>query len=232
MEQIESKGGMVWNVISKEGKQLTVTCAKCGHELQSDRSNLRKRKACPGCKGKPTALKQDAHGNCITICRMGQLEYIHRLVSEEDFSETEASRTFIEAVQAHSEEGDPITSELTVESVRAQYRRDSGKKKDKPKPGRTAQPEQTESGDSAGGAGDKKDEEMAAEAADAAAEAAAKSAEAAAKAAEAAKGSDTYKWSVAKRLYDTELELAKERGNLRNDCSSELWAEMAETYGW
>ncbi len=44
-----------------------------------------------------------------------------------------AVESFIEAVQAHANEGDPLIYELTVEMVRSQYRRDSGKLTERPR---------------------------------------------------------------------------------------------------
>ena len=82
---------------------------------------------------KPAALKTDENGNCITICRMGQLEYIHKLIHEDGISQQKACQIFIDAVNEHVNDGDPITAKLTVENVRSQFRRDSGKLKDKPK---------------------------------------------------------------------------------------------------
>ncbi len=82
---------------------------------------------------KPAALKTDNDGNCVAICRTGQLEYIHGLITEEGYTQQAATVSFIEAVQAHVNDGDPITSTLTVEKVRSQFRRDSGKLKEKPK---------------------------------------------------------------------------------------------------
>lgn len=95
--------------------------------------DLEKKKVCPGCSEKPPALKTDNDGNCVTICRMGQLEYIHKLITEDAMTQQGAAESFIEALRAHAKKGDPITSKLTVEMVRAQYRRDSGKLKDKPR---------------------------------------------------------------------------------------------------
>lgn len=125
--------------VGNQGRKITqfhTVCKRCGYvfvPLQC--GDLEKRKSCLGCEGKPeapAALKTDSSGNCVTICRMGQLEYIHRLINEEDMTQQGAVESFIEAVQAHSSDGDPITSELTVEMVRSQYRRDSGKLKEKP----------------------------------------------------------------------------------------------------
>ncbi|MBU1140886.1 MAG: hypothetical protein KKA76_18070, partial [Proteobacteria bacterium] len=114
-----------------KGRRATyyqATCKKCGYSFPAAVVGpLERRKCCPGCEKQPTALKTDQAGNCVTICRMGQLEYIHQLITEEDMSQQDAVELFIEAVQAHANEGDPLTSELTVEMVRSQYRRDSGK---------------------------------------------------------------------------------------------------------
>lgn len=121
----------------KNGRKVTkyhVTCEKCGHVFTPTIAGaFEKRKSCPGCEKKPAALKTDDTGNCITICRMGQLEYIHNLITEENMTQQGAVESFIEAVQAHASEGDPLTSELTVEMVRSQYRRDSGKLTEKPR---------------------------------------------------------------------------------------------------
>ena len=90
---------------------------------------------------KPAALKTDDKGNCIYICREGQLEYISRMINEEGLSQREAARSFIEAVNSYVNVGDPITSTLTVDKVRDQFRRDSGLKKDV---GRTAPTEMSD----------------------------------------------------------------------------------------
>ena len=82
---------------------------------------------------KPKALKTDENGNCIMICRDGQLEYISRLIHGDNMSQREACQNFVDAVNAHIKDGDPI-DKLTVEKVRSQYRRDSNQLKDKPKP--------------------------------------------------------------------------------------------------
>lgn len=82
---------------------------------------------------KPAALKTDDDGNCITICRTGQLEYISRLIHEENLTQREACQTFVDAIKKHTRDGDPITGDLTVEKVRSQYRRDAQQLKDKPK---------------------------------------------------------------------------------------------------
>ncbi len=82
---------------------------------------------------KPAALKTDDNGHCIHVCRIGQLEYIHRLITEDGLSQQEACRNFIDAVKAHVNEGDPIVEDMTIERVRSQFRRDSGKLIDKPK---------------------------------------------------------------------------------------------------
>jgi len=141
MEIIKSRNNISWNVIGREvlktGKGsksfYIVKCSKCGHRKTGQKANLKILASCPGCSDKPAALKTDTTGNCVTICRMGQLEFIHKLITEESMTQKGAVETFIEAVQAHSNEGDPLTSDLTVEMVRSQYRRDSGKLKEKTK---------------------------------------------------------------------------------------------------
>ncbi len=35
---------------------------------------------------KPAALKTDNDGNCVAICRTGQLGYIHRLITEKGYT--------------------------------------------------------------------------------------------------------------------------------------------------
>lgn len=117
--------------------QLVATCLSCGFRYQGETGNFTRLAGCRGCKTKalemekPAALKKDADGNCITICRTGQLEHIHKLITDDGLSETAAAQSFINACQQHSEEGDPLTSDMTVEQIRKQYRRDIGK--DKPK---------------------------------------------------------------------------------------------------
>lgn len=66
------------------------------------------------------------------ICRDGQLEYISRLIHDDNITQREACQSFIDAVNEHVNEGDTITKELTVEKVRSQYRRDSRQLNDKP----------------------------------------------------------------------------------------------------
>lgn len=134
-----------YRIISEElkisGKKkrpwLKVECLHCGAIYKSWKQAIQRKAKCQNClntnKSKPAALKTDDEGNCVTICRMGQLEYIHRLITEEGMTQQGAVESFVEAVQAHSNDGDPITNELTVEMVRSQYRRDSGKLKEKPK---------------------------------------------------------------------------------------------------
>ena len=41
---------------------------------------------------KPAALKTDDKGNCIHICRDGQLEYLSRMINDEGLSQREAAR--------------------------------------------------------------------------------------------------------------------------------------------
>lgn len=142
METIISKNGnQTWNIISKESRPaknrnrtyFIVACSKCGHNIDGEKSNIQARPKCPGCTPKPPALKTDDEGNCITICRLGQLEYIHNLITEEGMSERDATKTFIEVVKAHTPTGDPLTEDLTVDKVRSQFRRDTGKLNGKPK---------------------------------------------------------------------------------------------------
>lgn len=115
----------------KKGRKATyyqTVCKRCGYSFpEAVVGTLEQRKYCPGCEKQPAALKTDHAGDCVTICRMGQLEYIHQLITEEDMTQQAAVESFIEAVRAHANEGDPLTSDLTVEMVRSQYRRDSGK---------------------------------------------------------------------------------------------------------
>jgi len=146
MKTIKSKkGDVTWNVINEEIRQTgkgtktfySVECAQCGYIKTGQKANLRILVACPGCTKKPAALKTDGAGNCVTICRIGQVEYIHKLITDEGLTQREAAQTFIEAMQAHSAEGDPLTADLTVEQIRLQYRRDAGKFKDKIKDTKT-----------------------------------------------------------------------------------------------
>lgn len=154
METITSKcGNLSWNIervgTKQEGKKrvtnralFSASCTTCGYQLEKpkEKGGIKKLKICPGCAPKPTALKTDNEGNCITICRLGQLEHIHKLITADGMSEREAAQSFIESVQAHSPEGDPLTSTLTVEQIRSQFRRDSGRLHDK----RREEPERVE----------------------------------------------------------------------------------------
>jgi len=142
------KSGVIndqYKIISEKRKKsgvqtrpwVKVECLHCGAIYEGWKQTVQRKVNCRGClstnKPKPAALKTDNDGNCVTICRMGQLEYIHQLITEDGLTQQGAVESFIEAVQAHSNDGDPITNELTVEMVRSQYRRDSGKLKETPK---------------------------------------------------------------------------------------------------
>ena len=126
--QITASGSYPVGQFGLTERKYEVLCSRCGHKfLPTKHSSLVGRKSCPGCEERPAALKKDTKGSCITICRMGQLEHIHKLITEEGLTQQEAAESFIESVQAHSDDGDPLTSRLTVEMIRSQYRRDSGK---------------------------------------------------------------------------------------------------------
>jgi hypothetical protein len=131
--------GSALKPVGKTGRKIThytVVCERCGHNPPgTDAGTLEKRKVCPGCSGKPAALKTDKAGDCITICELGTVEFIREFQEEHDVSERAAVRQFIETVKAHLPADDPVLDGLTAESVRATTRRQTGKKKEKSTPG-------------------------------------------------------------------------------------------------
>lgn len=151
MEKFISKcGKLTWNVIDNWQKQdptgtkmmhYRVACAKCGHEREGRKYDIKKRTTCPGCikkqkvtsEGqlpfkKPAAVKLDDSGACVSICEIGTVEYVREYQEEHRVSEREAVSMFIEAAKAHLDSDDPIQDQLTPESVRAKVRRNTGKK--------------------------------------------------------------------------------------------------------
>ena len=110
-DRIENKANLSLQVQSstlvpcgKKGRNVThyhTTCTRCGYVLiPTTGSALHKRKSCPGCEEKPTALKTDNSGNCISICELGTVEFIRGYQEEHGVSERAAVRHFIETVKA------------------------------------------------------------------------------------------------------------------------------------
>ena len=82
---------------------------------------------------KPAALKIDTNGNCIAICRTGQLEFIFKLIHEDGLSEREASQPCIDSLVLHLSDVYSLGN-LSVDQLRSQFRRDTGKLTDTPGP--------------------------------------------------------------------------------------------------
>lgn len=142
VKTINSRIRHTWNVISQEYKEsagekrkqkrlyFSVECSVCGYKKIDTKSNIARIVVCPGCSGKPAAVKTDHSGNCINICEIGTIEFVREFQKEHGVSEREAVRQFVETVKAHLPAGDPIAEKITNESVRAKVRRETGKKSD------------------------------------------------------------------------------------------------------
>lgn len=137
METIESKnGGMKWKVIERdEDGYYRVECPDCGYQLEFSKAKIREAETCPKCEPQPAALKTDDNGNCINVCEIGFVEFIYDYRDKNQVSERAAVRAFFNAAEAHLPSDDPFLDGFSEESLRAELRRRTGKKKDKNKVG-------------------------------------------------------------------------------------------------
>lgn len=142
---IDSKNGtMTWDIEDIDGEIYSVKCPDCGYKLEHSKTKIESFETCPKCQPKPAAIKTDDAGNCINICEIGMVEYIRDYQDKHQASERAAVRAFLGAVEAHLPGDDPILSDVSEESLRAELRRRTGKKKDldssgavRPKEGKT-----------------------------------------------------------------------------------------------